>query len=97
LNVFRANADQHVTIRNGGWCGDRLAANSDARGAVARRVEEVHGRIADEAAHKFGRRVVVHLHWPGDLEDLPGAHYGDTIAEAQRLDLVVGHIDGGSL
>ena len=61
--------------------------------AVAR--EQVHRRRADEGRDEAVCRVVVdlrrraHLTYPSMIDD------GNAVAHAHRLDLIVGHIDGG--
>src|SRR5918994_26610 len=70
--------------------------DDDVRPAAGRRcLEEVHRRIADEAADEPVGRGVVDLERTADLDDLAGPHDRDPVAHAQCLDLVVGDVDGG--
>ena len=54
---------------------------------------EIHRRTADEAADELASPAVVDDHRLGDLDDLALAHDRDAVAQAERLDLVVGDVD----
>ena len=57
------------------------------------RLDQVHGRAADEAADEEVDGSVVELLRRRDLLQLPLAHDGDAIAHRHRLDLVVRDVD----
>jgi hypothetical protein len=59
------------------------------------RRQEVHRRVADEAAAEHRGRVLIDSHWRVVLDDLATMHDGDPIGEAHGLDLVVGDVDRG--
>ena len=62
-------------------------------GLLERRLEQVHGRAADEGGHEDVERPVVEHLRVVDLLQLALLHHGDAVAHRQRLDLVVGHVE----
>ena len=58
-------------------------------------LKKIHGRRADEARDEQVRRPAVKLHRPRHLLQRAASHDGDAIAERERLDLVVRHINHG--
>ncbi len=60
-------------------------------------VEEVHGRVADEARHEHVGGPVVDLGGRAHLLEHPGDHHGDAVAHGHGLDLIVGHVHHGGL
>src|SRR5205823_8442390 len=57
-------------------------------GRVAR-VQQVHGRLADESCDERVDRILVDLLWRAHLSDLPALHDHDAVAKAHRLHLIV--------
>ena len=57
--------------------------------------QEIHRRVADEAADEIGGGVAVDLDRRGRLHDAALVHHRDAVGEAHRLDLIVGDVDGG--
>ena len=57
------------------------------------RLDEVHGRTADEARHEQVHRLVEHRLRLAGLLEHAAAHHGHAIAHRHRLDLVVCDVD----
>ena len=60
-----------------------------------RRGQQVHRGRADEPGHELVHRVVVELAGRGALLQPPAAQHRHPVPHRHRLDLVVGHVDGG--
>jgi len=58
-------------------------------------VDQVHRRVADEARDESVGRMIVDLGRAANLLDDAFFHDDDAVGQGHRLDLVVGHIDGG--
>jgi hypothetical protein len=61
------------------------------------RLQEVHGRAADETGDEAVAREIVELERRPHLLDAAPAHDHDGRAHGHGLDLVVGHVDHGGL
>ena len=59
--------------------------------------DDVHFRRADEGGDELGGRLVVKGVRSVHLDEDALVEHGDTIAHRHRLDLVMGHVDGGDL
>ena len=100
VDIVRPHAEGDMPI---GKCGvlesvrnrQPVAAGKDDSPVVDCRVNEVHGRRADEAGDESGLRASEHVIGRTDLFDQPVAHDDDAVGERHRLDLVVGDIDDG--
>ena len=97
LEVVRADAEHDRPAGAGAQrraLGQRDRAGAEARLAVLdRRLDQVHGRRADERGHEQVRRVVEQLLGRVALLQHAAAHDRDALAERHRLDLVVGDVD----
>jgi hypothetical protein len=69
-----------------------LACRRDAEPA---RRHEVHRRAPDEAGHEAVGRLLVELGGPRHLLEAPALEHRDAVAERERLDLVVRHVEHG--
>ena len=78
----------------GGHGGGQEMLGSEAEQRSLHR-EQVHRRRAEEAGHEGVRRLVVDLLGAAELAHLAAAHHRDAVAQAHRLHLVVGDVEGG--
>ena len=79
-----------------GGDGELMLADTHREPVVAlleSRLDEVHGRTADEARHEQVHRLVEHRLRLAGLLEHAAAHHGHAIAHRHRLDLVVCDVD----
>ena len=96
LEVLGPDAQDHLAVRDVGAGRKRDAELREADDpSLHRRLDEVHRGRADESRDEDVTWLRVEPLRRVDLDDLPGPHDGDTLAERHRLDLVVGDVDGG--
>ena len=85
--AFRAHTQRQASP---GWGATQLRLH--------RRVgDEVHGRVANEAAHKLVGRLVVDSRRHIVLRDLAAVHHGDAVAQAHGFSLIMRDIQRGGL
>ena len=70
-------------------------AHGFAFAGTGRGFQQVHGRGADEAGDKGGRRAVVHLFGRAELLHHTTVHHDHALGQCHGLDLVVGDEQGG--
>src|SRR5688500_11864209 len=93
------DAHDHVTtversvLRHSTRRERELGAGIESKTAVAnRRLNEVHGGRANEAADEHTGRMVIDLVGRPDLFDLATLQDHDAVSKRHRLDLVVRHV-----
>ncbi len=76
--------------------GAKAGQRTRGKGGVPR-VEQVHGRLADERRHESVHRIFIDLLGRSDLSHLAALHDHDAVAQAHCLHLVVRHVHGRGL
>jgi len=105
LDVLGADAQPYLGDAGAAQAAGRFVRQRQQRPlngygrAAVRRLgrQEVHRRVADEAADEVRGGPVVDGDRRVYLQDLTLLHHRDAVAQAERLHLIVGHVDDGRL